>query len=492
MEFDVTPTESPRRRGAVLALSATLFAVGTFLAGAPVAGADPTTDAVNAIDDRYTVFGGEGSLLGTPTGQAVDVPGGAERDYQGGAIYYSKDTGAHVMYGAILDRYRNLGGPGSELGFPKNDESDTGDNTGRFNDFSTPGGASIYWTPQWGASVIKGRVLEAWRQSGGITGPFGYPSADTSVLDGVQTGKFVGPEGTEIQWSEAAGLVTIPAALAAKLPGFSATTPTAEGTTSVSAPSRTEPAAPEKSTKSSKWWWIPVGLAIAALAAGLGRLLFRRKPEPVKVSTVRAPEVKRPTPPPPPAPIKTVAPPPPPRPAPAPPVVKTPPPAPRPPAPPAPPKPPAPAPKPVTPVVKAPEPPRPVTPPPTLRPVVAPPTAPRPVVETPKPVVVPPKPVVPVVPVVPAVPVVEKAPVVERTIVEKVVVEEPATTIRPLLSEPPKATIHTEAVHDDLSPVITYESSASVHDTGIKVTYENNAVGDDQESTADKSDSIPD
>jgi uncharacterized protein with LGFP repeats len=197
------------------------------------------------------------------------------------------------MYGAILDRYRDLGGPdGSGLGFPKNDESDTGDAVGRFNDFSAPEGASIYWTPQWGAAVIKGRVLDAWRQSGGITGPFGYPSTDTSVADGLQTSKFAGPEGTEIQWSQAGGLITIPAALAAKIPGFGTNTPTAEGTTSMSKPSMTTPAVPETSTKSSKWWWIPVGVAVAALLAGVMRMLTRRKPEPVKVAANPAPTTR--------------------------------------------------------------------------------------------------------------------------------------------------------------------------------------------------------
>ena len=208
----MTPIVSLRTR-ATLALGAAVIASGALLAGAPVSGADPSTETVNAINDRYSVFGGAGSLLGAPTTEAVDVPGGAERDYAGGAIYYSKDTGAHVMYGAILERYRELGGPASELGFPRNDETATADSTGRFNDFSAPGGASIYWTPQWGASVVKGHVLDAWRQSGGVTGPFGYPSADTSIVDGVQTGKFAGPEGSEIQWSEAGGYTYQPGAM---------------------------------------------------------------------------------------------------------------------------------------------------------------------------------------------------------------------------------------------------------------------------------------
>ena len=63
--------------------------------------------------------------------------------------------------------------------------------------------------------------------------------------------------------------------------------------------------------------------------------------------------------------------------------------------------------------------------------------------------------------------------------------------IRPLLSEPPKATIHTESAEPDAAAVIKYESSTPA-DTRIQVTYENNAVGDDQESVADKSDTVPD
>jgi hypothetical protein len=55
-----------------------------------------------------------------------------------------------------------------------------------------------------------------------------------------------------------------------------------------------------------------------------------------------------------------------------------------------------------------------------------------------------------------------------------------------------KATIR-EAVHhdDDVAPVIKYETHTPA-ETSIRVTYENNAVGDHQESRADKSDLTPD
>jgi hypothetical protein len=317
---------------AALALGGMFIVGSSLLLSTPIAGAEPSTDAVDTINDRYATFGGESSLLGIPTAEAIDVPGGAVREYQGGAIYYSKDTGAHVMYGAILDRYRALGGPSSELGFPTNDEGDTGDGVGRFNDFSTPGGAAIYWNPQWGASLIRGRVLETWRQAGAVSGPFGYPSADTSIMDGVQTGKFVGPEGTEIQWSKAGGLITIPAALATTIPGLSATTPTSERPISVSAPDTSVTAEPP-ATRSSKWWWIPAGVAAAALLAGLARVLTRGRPEePTPVPAQRAPVATPPRATPPPTTPPPTTPPP------ARPVTVATTPAPAPPAPPAPPR----------------------------------------------------------------------------------------------------------------------------------------------------------
>lgn len=435
------------RRSASLVLGGMYF-VAACLMAAPIVSAAPSEEAVDAINDRYSVFGGEGSLLGVPVGEAVDVEGGAEQSYQGGAIYYSKETGAHVMYGAILDRYRALGGPdGSGLGFPTNDEGDTGDAVGRFNDFSTPEGASIYWTPQWGASVIKGRVLDAWRASGGVTGPFGYPTADASIADGLQFGRFVGPGGTEIQWSQAGGLITIPAAVARSIPGFGTDTPTAEGTTSVSEPSRTAPPAPATPTTNSKWWWIPVGIAVLALVAGLLRLLTRRRPQaPAEVAAADTRGVA--------APVATTPPPLPARPAP---LVRpeamtnADAPAPRPVAPP-----------PVPPPAKTAPP---VTKTPTPAPGIAPLPAPAPTRQPP-----------------PAQP--SKHPLADPP---KPPSAEPP---EPLLSEPPRATIRAAADHD-LAPVIRYESTPAI-ETTMQVTYENNALGDDQESPADKSDARPD
>ena len=409
----MTPTMSPRyRRGASLAVGGMFVVASTLLVGAPIAGATPSSDAVNAINDHYTEFGGESSPLGAPTGEAVDIKGGVERDYANGAIFYSKDSGAQAMYGEIFKKYQALGGPGGMLGFPKNDEDDTGDGVGRFNDFTEQDGlpAAIYWGPNTGAWVIKGKVLDAWRGAGGIKSAFGYPTADTTDSDGTLMSTFVGPDGTQIQWSKAAGLVTIPAALAAKIPGFGSSTPTAEGTTSVTKPSISAPQTPTVEKKGSKWWWwIPIILALLGLLALLPRLFRKPAPEPVKVTT-RAPEVKKVVTPPPP--VKKVVPP----------------------------------------------------PPPPIKKVVAPPPPPAP------------RPVVPEPPKL-----VERVEHKVEHIVEKV----------ERVVEAPKAAIHEAHIEHETTPVIRYETHTPT-ETTIQVTYENNALGDEQESRADKSDLTPD
>ena len=58
------------------------------------------------------------------------------------------------------------------------------------------------------------------------------------------------------------------------------------------APGKTVAAETVEKTSSSKWWWIPVGIAVAALLAGVMRMLTRRKPESVKVAANPAPTTR--------------------------------------------------------------------------------------------------------------------------------------------------------------------------------------------------------
>lgn len=135
-------------------------------------------------------------------------------------------------------------------------------------DFSQPGGASIYWSPQWGAVVITDAVLDTYRASGGAIGPFSYPSADTTTVNGVESGSFIGPRGTRIQWSRNSGVSTVPAALAESLP------------------SAKNPAI--NAVRTSKWWWMPAALGVLLVIATAVRLLLRpARPQAVQVEATR-------------------------------------------------------------------------------------------------------------------------------------------------------------------------------------------------------------
>ena len=107
----MTPIVSPRRRGASLALGGIFVVAGTMLATPTIAFAEPSSDAVSAINEKGTSFSAQYPWFGAASGEAQDVQGGAMREYEGGAVYYAKGTGAHVVYGEILKRYKALGGP---------------------------------------------------------------------------------------------------------------------------------------------------------------------------------------------------------------------------------------------------------------------------------------------------------------------------------------------------------------------------------------------
>jgi uncharacterized protein with LGFP repeats len=89
--------------------------------------------------------------LGHPTSDVIPLRNGGQFvDFQGGAIYCSPATGAHEVHGAILGRYRDLGGPGSPLGLPTSDELPNGD--GRLSWFQY---GRIDWT-FWGGAREHG------------------------------------------------------------------------------------------------------------------------------------------------------------------------------------------------------------------------------------------------------------------------------------------------------------------------------------------------
>ncbi|MGY1743503.1 MULTISPECIES: hypothetical protein [unclassified Blastococcus] len=172
----------------------------------------PSTDTHlvrGAILDMWRSLGAQAGVLGYPTADDEGVPGGFRTRFSGGTIYWSEATGARVIRGALLQKYEAFGGP-AKLGFPTVHDGATSSGDGAYVDLQ---GGSLYWTEATGAHVVRGAVLTTWRQLGAQSGPMGYPTGDdTAVAGGFET-RFV--NGT-LYWSQATGARGVRGALDAR------------------------------------------------------------------------------------------------------------------------------------------------------------------------------------------------------------------------------------------------------------------------------------
>jgi len=105
------------------------------------------TDAERHIQSKWNSLGG---APGAPTVAGlkgvVTIGDGFYREYAGGRIYYQAGLGAFWVYGYIGNRYTEIGGPNSWLGFPTSDEAPFFDGRG-----STFQHGAIYWWQDTGA-----------------------------------------------------------------------------------------------------------------------------------------------------------------------------------------------------------------------------------------------------------------------------------------------------------------------------------------------------
>jgi len=130
-----------------------------------------------AIRDKWAALRWEGGPLGYPiSDQLVATDGKSSYNhFAGGSIHADAVTGAHAVWGAIWQRWAELGGQGATLGSPLTSETPTPDGVGRFNHFT---GGSIYWHPRTGAHSVTGPIREAWLSNGGPTGRLGFPTSE--------------------------------------------------------------------------------------------------------------------------------------------------------------------------------------------------------------------------------------------------------------------------------------------------------------------------
>jgi uncharacterized protein with LGFP repeats len=158
---------------------------------------------MTAIDDKYLALGGPNGFLGSPAdagGELGTRDGhGRFRDFQGGTIMWSPASGAHEVHGRIRDKWAQLGGSSGFLGYPTTDESGTPDGHGRFNHFQ---GGSVYWTPQTDAHEVHGAIRDKWASVGWERSRLGYPLSDEMASGHARVSHF---QGGTITWTPADG-----------------------------------------------------------------------------------------------------------------------------------------------------------------------------------------------------------------------------------------------------------------------------------------------
>ena len=241
------------------------------LAGLAVPG-----DVTTAINASRRAAGGPMGPLGAEEGAQYSIGAdGVGQNFAGGKIFYSPDTGANVVTGQILAKYESVGGPQGDLGFPTSSEGDGGlSPASSIVTFSAPDKPVIFWTPDFGAVIVRGAMNAAWAKLGGATGELGAPTADQTADGDVVTQKFNG--GAVSYYTSTNEFSTEPPELASQLAGVEVP--------AVDAPKAPPPSTDVSSSEGDKWyswhrWWllaiVPVAVLLVAILIGV--VLNRRR-----------------------------------------------------------------------------------------------------------------------------------------------------------------------------------------------------------------------
>jgi hypothetical protein len=138
---------------------------------------DPAIVPILSIDQKYDQLTQHNWYqLGSPLMNELTAPDGIGRyrHYQNGSLYWSPGRGAKLVHGRIRDKWAQTGWE-QGFGYPLTDELPTPDGIGRYNHFQS---CSIYWTPQTDAHEIHGAIRERWAQLGWERSYLGYPTSD--------------------------------------------------------------------------------------------------------------------------------------------------------------------------------------------------------------------------------------------------------------------------------------------------------------------------
>ncbi|MGE2734125.1 LGFP repeat-containing protein [Mycolicibacterium vaccae] len=232
-------------------------------------------DPEAAINAARRAAGGPLGPLGAAEGEPYPIgDDGLGQDFVNGKIFYSPETGANVVTGQVLQKYESVGGPEGDLGFPTSSESDGGIAPSRMSTFAAEDDPVIFWTPDHGAVIVRGAMKAAWDKLGGATGELGAPVADQSQDGNVITQRF--SNGALTYDTANQKFAAEPANLTSQLAGLEVP--------GQQAPAEDTPSTPQATAQDDEgtglkwsWWWLAAITALIALVGVVGFVVLRNR-----------------------------------------------------------------------------------------------------------------------------------------------------------------------------------------------------------------------
>jgi hypothetical protein len=168
------------------------------------AASSATSTAASAANDMGSVAASAGATADQAGAVAHNGLDGVKDTFADGeAVEIQTPMGEIAVEGAIGDKYEMLGGQSGPLGMPRSPEQD-GPNGGKYQQFT---GGDIYWSQLSGAHDVWGDVMQAWKEHGGAGGALGYPTTDEKdSADGGREAQFTGGA---ITWVNGQTTVTV-------------------------------------------------------------------------------------------------------------------------------------------------------------------------------------------------------------------------------------------------------------------------------------------
>lgn len=171
------------------------------------------TGAFPVFEELYVAYEsvGEAALLGAPVAAEQAVAGGLFQRFTGGEIYLEDGTStAFEVHGAILQAFHATGGVAA-WGFPKTHELPIvrpggGTDLGRYSRFAN---GTFFWSPATGAHVVYGAIADFYRSVGGPQGRLGFPTSDELDLPDAPGARYNTFERGAIAWYPDAGAMEL-------------------------------------------------------------------------------------------------------------------------------------------------------------------------------------------------------------------------------------------------------------------------------------------